>query len=65
MDEPVIHGTKMESQFPAYNASLDEVIAFAKANRKLMMQSDIGRVVMKAIDAGNLKRLKKFWRGAK
>lgn len=61
--EPVVKGIQLNAKLPAFNASLDEVIAFSEANRDLMMQSDVGRAVMKLIDSGNHKRLKRFWRG--
>lgn len=59
---PVIHGT---DDLPQPNATLPEVIAWAKRHRALMSQSQLGIAILKAIDAKDMKRLKKFWRGRK
>lgn len=54
--DAVIIGTP---NLPPGNSSLEEVIKWAKANRHLMSQSEMGRSILYFIDSGNHKRLKR------
>lgn len=44
--------------------TLDEVIAYCKKYPHMVDQTEIGREVLKCIKSGNIKKLRRFWRGA-
>ena len=43
----------------------DEVVAYCKAHEAELKELPMGRAILKCIREGNLRRLKRFWLGAR